>query len=211
LNFLSHFHYDRKDSGNSLYHLGLVFPDFLKMLTLQRFKPEPIYDTQHPLYLGAMKHIERDGHFHSHAFFDDMCEKIGGIIDETPAKSIPKTWFLAHILLEMAIDRLLMEENISYLDEFYAELEGVKEDEIKMYFEHNKLSKADVFTEKLNKFIEHKWLYKYLEDDMLPKSLNRVYFRIGFTEEWNKETHQALIASLPSVLQTVKGGLKDYR
>ena len=46
---------------------------------------------------------------------------------------------------------------------------------------------------------------------MLPKSLNRVYFRIGFTEEWNKQTHLALIAALPEVLTVVKEGLKDYR
>jgi len=210
LNFLSHFKFDRIEEGNSLYHLGLIFPDFLKMFTLQRFKEQPINDAKHPLYLGALKHVERDGHFHSHAFFDDMCHKIAQIIDQTPAKEIPKTWFLAHILLEMAIDRLIMEEDITKLDQFYAELKAVNPDEIKKYFEDNKLAKADVFIEKLNKFTEQKWLYKYLEDDMLPKSLNRVYFRIGFTEEWNKETHEALIASLPRVLKTVKEGLKDY-
>lgn len=180
------------------------------MFTLQRFRAEPIHDKQHSLYLGAMKHVERDGQFHSHAFFDDMCEKISHIIDDTPAKSIPKTWFLAHILLEMAIDRILMEDDISSLDDFYAELEGVNAADIQKYFADNKLVKADVFIDKLNKFVEHKWLYKYLQDDMLPKSLNRVYFRIGFTEEWNKETHQALIATLPKVLETVKEGLKDY-
>jgi hypothetical protein len=211
LNFLSHFHYDKIDTGNGLFHLGLVFPDFLKMFTLQRFKAEPIYDNTHPLYLGAMKHVERDVHFHSHLFFDTMCQKIAEIIDKTPAKNIPKTWFLAHILLEMAIDRILMEENISSLDQFYDELASVKEEEIKNYFTNNKLSKADVFTEKLTKFAEQKWLYKYLENDMLPKSLNRVYFRIGFTEEWNKQTHLALIAALPEVLTVVKEGLKDYR
>ena len=180
------------------------------MFTLQRFKEKPANDKEHPLFLGAMKHLERDIQFHSHPFFDDMCEKIGSIIDQTPAKEIPKTWFLAHILLEMAIDRILMEENIDGLHHFYEELQAVQEDDINSYFENNKLIKADVFMEKLDKFNHHQWLFKYLENDMLPKSLNRVYFRIGFTKEWTTDIHHALIDSLPAVLKVVREGLKDY-
>ncbi len=210
MNFLSHFHYDRKESSDPLYHLGLIFPDFLKVFTLQRFKENQNALDQHPLYLGGLKHLERDTHFHSHSFFDEMCDRIARIIDGTAAKDIPKTWFLAHILLEMAIDRTIMEDKIDVLHSFYDELEKVEANDIQHYFEQNKLSKPDIFMEKLSKFNEGRWLFKYLEDDMLPKSLNRVYFRIGFTEEWNKDIHQALISSLPEVLQTVRKGLEHY-
>lgn len=210
MNFLSHYHYDKIERGNPLYHLGLVFPDFLKTFTLQRFKANPIKNPTNDIYLGALKHLERDGHFHSHLFFDQMCDRISKIVDSTDAKKIPKTWFLAHIMLEMAIDRIIMEDDIDQLHNFYEELEGVNQKEINKYFIDNNLIKSDVFMEKLTKFTEHKWLFHYLENDMFPKSLNRVYFRIGITEEWNKKIHQSLITCLPEVLAVVREGLKEY-
>lgn len=209
MNFLSHYYFDKKEPNNGLYHLGLMFPDFLKQFTLQRFKPINKLD-KHPLFQGALKHVERDEHFHSHPFFDKMCKDIAALIDQTEAKSIPKTWFLAHILLEMGIDRIIMEENIKELDTFYAELSSVTKNDIDRYFNHNNLAQTDVFYTKLSKFNESKWLYQYLEDEKLPISLNHVYFRIGLGDKWNSKTNSALVETLPEILNVIKKELPSY-
>jgi hypothetical protein len=209
VNFLSHYYFDKKDESNPLFHLGLVFPDFLKHFTLQRFKPSKMLEKDY-LGMGAQQHIIRDEHFHNHEFFDDMCSEISRYIDRTEAKKIPKTWFLAHILLEMGIDRILMEKNNQILPQFYSELEQVTKDDINIYFEHNNLAQADVFFSKLNKFNQTKWLYEYLNDEKLPISLNHVYFRIGLSEKWDAKINQALINSLPEILQIIRKGLPSY-
>lgn len=192
-----------------MYHLGLLFPDFLKHFTLQRFKPLNEHDN-HPISIGAMQHIERDANFHSHAFFDEMCSEIAAFIDKTPASAIPKTWFLAHILLEMGIDRILMEKHPNLLDEFYKELVMVKEGEIESYFRHNNLAQASVFFAKLSKFNESRWLFQYLDDEKLPISLNHVYFRIGLSEKWDSDINIALVNSLPELLNIIRAGLPKY-
>ena len=186
-----------------------MFPDFLKQFTFQRFKPINELDS-HPLLQGALKHIERDDHFHSHSFFDKMCKEIADVIDQTEAKSIPKSWFLAHILLEMGIDRIIMEENIEELANFYSELSSVKKNDITKYFSRNNLAQGDVFFEKLSKFNESKWLYQYLEDEKLPISLNHVYFRIGLGDKWNSKTNSALVNTLPEILKIIKEELPSY-
>lgn len=209
VNFLSHFYFDKKKESNPLFHLGLVFPDFLKHFTLQRFKAKEIEEDDY-LGLGARQHIIRDEHFHSHPFFDEMCAEISQYIDKTDAKEIPKTWFLAHILLEMGIDRILMEEDKEILPLFYNELSLVKANDVKEYFQHNNLAQSDVFMSKLGKFNERKWLFEYLNDEKLPISLNHVYFRIGLAEKWDSKINKALIDSLPDILQIIRKGLPSY-
>lgn len=210
MNFLSHYHFDQKPESNPMYHLGLVFPDFLKAFTQQRFKPLKKGTVPSNLMDGAKQHLERDAHFHNHAFFHDGCKIISQIINNSAAKSIPKTFFLAHIILEITLDRVLMDKDIRRLDNFYSELENIDKNEIKLYFQDNQLKNYDTFIQKLDSFTLSKWMYKYLDDENFPFSLNRVYFRIGYNQEWNKEQNEALIKALPIILSKVKKALPSY-
>jgi len=193
-----------------MYHLGLIFPDFLKTFTGQRFKPLNHLNDNNHLNNGAKQHLVRDAHFHNHSFFHDSCKIISQIINNSEAKSIPKTFFLSHIILEIALDRVLMEKDISNLDNFYKELENVDKQEINIFFKENKLKNYDLFIQKLENFTLSRWMYKYLEDKNLPFSLNRVYFRIGYNQEWNKEQNEALEMALPIILKEIKKALPSY-
>jgi len=209
LNFLSHYHFDKKNHSDPMFHLGLIFPDFLKFFVHQRYKPSQKKNML-PLDQGAIMHLSRDTHFHNALFFDKMCSKISAMINCTPAGNIPKTFFLAHILLEMGIDRVLMEDSLCTLDDFYSELALLNHSELLGHFEQCGMKDGAVFSEKLQNFITHKWLYQYLDNEKLPNSLQRVYIRIGIKETWKKEQNDSLVAILPQILSEIKANLPAY-
>ena len=157
-----------------------------------------------------MQHLKRDAQFHNAAFFDKMCLQISEIVNQTAAASIPKTFFLAHILFEIALDRVLMEDEIVHLDNFYTELSSVDKTALADYFHKNDNQKGEEFILKLDKFTLSKWLYQYLDDEKLPYSLNRVYFRIGLKDEWKKEQNDALVNMIPQVLSAIRLELPAY-
>jgi len=193
-----------------MYHLGLVFPDFLKTFTEQRFKPSSNSSANSSLMEGAKQHLVRDAHFHNHAFFHENCKTISQIINNSAAKNIPKTFFLAHIILEIALDRVLMDQNIGRLDNFYKELENIDRTVLNKHFQENQLNNYELFIQKLDNFTLSRWMYKYLDDENFSYSLNRVYFRIGYNQQWNKEQNEALIQALPIILFEVKMALPSY-
>lgn len=97
MNLLSHYVFSRGDLDDPFYVVGLIYPDLVR-------KRNPVF-LGNTFRKGVREHIELDRRFHSINVFEDACEKIPRVLPER----IFGRPLLAHIGIEMAIDRIILE------------------------------------------------------------------------------------------------------
>jgi hypothetical protein len=193
MNFIAHYYLEDKNSS-TYYNLGLVMPDLVRIfLRGKHIFPTRMEDSiftaeQLQINEGSKTHMEQDKVFHNSKYFHHMM----GFSKEAFHKNgvsglIPKYWFLAHIALELILDRYLIIEFDGIVEEFYTAIEDADEKEIRGFLEIHKVEKIDLFIEKWQKFLEYRYLYKYTENDQLVFALNKIYQRAGMEGDWTVE------------------------
>ena len=149
---------------------------------------------------GSKTHMEQDKVFHNSDYFHHMMEyskeafKKNGVSD-----LIPKSWFLAHIALELILDRYLIMEVKGIVEDFYTSIESTEEQEIRGFLEIHQVENIDLFMERWYLFLEHRYLHKYTENDQLSFALNKIYQRAGMKGEWTKEQKGSVGACIQDI------------
>ncbi len=188
MNYLSHYYYDwEKDDPN--YILGCLFPDLtsnfkrkLKILP-KDFEPTqaPLLNINSALKTGIQRHFYLDKIFHTSSFFDQHTQDFKTILLELNLESINKYYyFYAHILLELVLDRILLQQYPQLVDDFYTTLAKIDQSIIKQFFQTFGWEKHyKGFEKHFQLFQTRQFLRDYQNDQFLVGALNHVHKRIN--------------------------------
>jgi len=188
MNFLSHYHF-AKHYKSSYVHFGSVLPDLIgrqnKKINIKNILPQIDDDVEEvsQIKTGVANHLEVDGLFHSSSFFKTNTELIKQkLLEFDLIKSDVKTYFIAHIFLELLLDRQLIKENQSTCNDFYESLDQIDESKIVIFFAFSKekyLYNHENFCYFFNRFKKARYLFHYLDDEQIVFAMNKIYSRVS--------------------------------
>ncbi len=201
LNYFSHFYFDATD--NPEYNYGLLLPDFVR-----NFVPKEKYKLDlkatDAISLGAIMHFKRDHIFHASKVFETMQADIKPLVIEAfKTMGMRRYFFVNHILCEMMIDRVLIKENVIKIDEMYRQLNGLNPEMAGAWVKKNHPDRLEQFLHRLERFNSLQYLKRYVEDDAMAYSVNRVCMYVGVCNEWTvNETliFKKIIAPIESLI-----------
>jgi acyl carrier protein phosphodiesterase len=184
MNFLSHYYFDRNTSDPNQV-LGSVLPDLVKNANKlwnlhPEKKKEEFSDSTHltSILSGWRRHVFVDNYFHNSDFFKEHTRKIrtaiAPILEDSPVRS----FFMAHIALEVMLDSLLLTRELVNPNDFYGHLNQSHRPSITRFLEINQLEDTPRFLHFFDKFIEVNYLNSYRETRNVMFALNRVCMRI---------------------------------
>lgn len=201
MNFLAHHFFYATD--DPYHNAGLILPDWSRSaegkrkLEWNRASAERKPFTA--LWEGCKKHYEADGWFHDCTYFIESTASIEKDLEGLQKQGLllsQRKWFLAHILSEVLLDRLIMERHSRALDWFYADLNGVPFSEIEAFLLESGKDTMGRFPQAHAGFLSSEFLRYYSSYDGLTESLNRVVQRTK-QPAFREDEHAAITAFMP--------------
>jgi hypothetical protein len=204
VNFLAHHFFYATD--NPWHNTGLILPDWSRSAKGRR-KLEWMEDRhgghkEEALWLGCQKHYEADLWFHACTYFTETTQHIEkdlALLQEEGLFDAQRKWFLAHLLAEMLLDRLIMDRHSTALDAFYSDLRQVPYEDLERFLLHAGKEDMGRFPQGHKGFIESEFIRHYTSHEGLAESLNRVVQRTGQTA-FRGEEILALARCMPNWL-----------
>lgn len=189
MNFLSHFYHEHPVT-DAYFAAGVILPDILSNFShrsgiVVKLHPQKLKIATEPelisLSYGIKKHHIVDGYFHESAYFADGTAAISERLLADNFTCFPKRLYaISHVLLELLLDRKILIENIGICDTMYQLLDSVENIAIVDFVDHNTANNQSVGIAKHFKtFIEHKFVYDYLEDARLVGIMSGINSRLG--------------------------------
>lgn len=183
MNYFSHFWVDGI-ADNHHYNTGLILPDFARKQVKSFLNPPELNQVNYQfLHQGCLAHYRADKRFHPSPFFTNLLQQSSFLINQAPfTPMVHRKWFLAHILVELMLDRLLVKHNKSDLDSFYKSLNHVSTEELRAYLNIFNGVEIDAFIEHFVHFRSVQYIYFYADNIKFVYSLNRIMMRAGVGE-----------------------------
>jgi hypothetical protein len=188
MNFFSHYYLD-KENTDKWFLFGTLLPELLPHFNEKMRKAVSDYTTINPvkvhesIYKGIQRHYEVDRHFHNSTFFKEKTAIIKkGVLENQHLQPVHyRTFYLAHIWLELMIDRVLIKnDNGALVERFYDFMETLEEQEIERYFAI--IGKPEIFNDFKQTFERHKrikYLFYYVDNEKFVGALLRLYSNIN--------------------------------
>lgn len=174
--------------GQPEFLAGTAVPDWLNVANRKiRLRPHDLWPyldgTASPtarFAAGILKHLEDDEWFHNTAGFARTTQKITRSFRNHLAgeRENPRAPFLGHITTELLLDAVLIAKQPERLNRYYASLAAVNPgwiEETVSRFTGRAVSGLSRFVER---FLEARFLFDYLESPKLLYRLNQVVSRI---------------------------------
>jgi len=180
MNLLSHYYLDA-EKGRPYYNTGLVMPDLMGSFKKGWKPPKSVFfnnNYQKELYSGMLQHQETDRQFHASLFFTHAIPDIRKIFEKNGLK-LPgvRLFFVAHIMLELMLDRLILLDSMAYADNFYSDINKVDVEQITEFFQVDTMNGEYNFSGFFQKFRDAKYIYNYVGDENFIYALNRIMKR----------------------------------
>lgn len=202
MNYFSHYYFDHEYAEHA-YNTGLVLPDFARtFIKGARFKlgEEIPHEQAERFRRGAVAHIARDQKFHQSLYFKQSAEVILEKLKSIPPdRRIARSWFGAHLLSEMLLDRVLIKERKEWLGHFYESLAESSREGLSYFLKASGIERQSDFLRGLDRFTEARYLYHYLDNESLVYSLNRVYMGVKADGIWRYDQKRALVEMIDEV------------
>lgn len=225
MNFVSHYYLDRQRSSDPYFFFGVITPDLVGVFDRKiKLKPHtlPKLDSKGHLpqdlafFKGVKRHFEADAIFHTSEFFYSQTAALGDKLREAfDEKKLPRSYFLAHILLELLLDKILIQAHPEILPEFYQHLDDIA------YLDQLRLSewvcktKMNRYQAYLMRFQERQYLYDYADWRhilfVMRRILDKVHINTGETLHHPKmlkllKDYEAnLVDTWPSLFEELDG------
>lgn len=193
MNLLSHYYLEKHRSP---YHkLGALMPDmiyqFNRKLRREIFNcGTPEQEAHRQIFEGIKGHYHTDAVFHGSEFFRHYSGLIHSRLKELPLPTVTfRSYFLAHVFLELMLDRVLAKQYPYLCVEIYIDLEAVNPEAAASYF--SRVGKTGVFTEFFNNFnrlLNARHLHLLSDNEMFVKALLRAYQKINPAYPGREET-----------------------
>ncbi|HPP04584.1 MAG TPA: hypothetical protein PK351_07130, partial [Spirochaetota bacterium] len=123
MNFLSHYYLHRK-KDNDYYNIGLTLPDVLGLHSRNVRVTEKFLSSFSELSLeltdlinGMSSHLKLDSFFHNSLFFKENTSLVERLYKEWTGDNM--AFYYSHILLEIMIDKFILEIEPDIADDFY--------------------------------------------------------------------------------------------
>lgn len=189
MNYLSHYYFDQEKMESS-FILGAVFPDLLSNFDrkLKNIPKQNVSDQSFNCLSdfreGIKRHYELDRLFHSGVFFKKETLWLSKEIKGLELKSLNhRIYFFSHILLELILDRILLDRFPNIGHQFYEKLEKTPKTLLKEYFRtQDLLPYHDEFVKYFNFFIEKRFINNYIENVMIISVLDKFHQLINKRE-----------------------------
>ncbi len=212
MNFISHYYLVRLEK-NPHYTLGNILPDLAKVVHKNlRIQEKNLQQTEIKAYSNISKgiifHHYTDLLFHRSAFFHTYTDLINKELKAIEFELIVKyKYFIAHIMLEIILDKILIIRNNHLCDDFYNELTKVKKETILNYFTLIKKEKLGPrFYYFFDQFRKEQYIRQYLHNENIIFALGRVYQRVTGID-FSEKDKQKLLEVLKNSIKIVD---KDY-
>lgn len=183
MNFLAHFFFDGR-LNKPYYNMGLVLPDLMGISERgwkihQMPKDEDINAEGKALKNGIQYHHQMDEFFHNSDFFNAATTQIKAIFRNSINTQRYRLFFVAHIFLELMMDRLIVNADPTTAKRFYQELNQVKYDQLKAFFNHTPIGLRQHFRGFLQQFLQKRYVLNYTDNQSMIYALNRIFERVG--------------------------------
>lgn len=200
MHFLSHFFVEQVEQG-PYFTLGLIMPDlttsFSKYYNSTISKnTAPEQEELRLIHQGILQHYTGDKWFHQSAAFNDaVTQSIHHFTRAGLNRNRLRLSVIAHLTMEMMIDRQIVLYHTELCDTFYQEVNHIEEDVIDAFFAYYKLNIVkNNFLPKFQFFRRRKYLYLFTELENLIVGLNRIYGSATKIEFTNAEKTMLLAA-----------------
>ena len=203
MNYFSHYLLI-PDQQNEYSTLGCILPDLLrdKKIDSSYYLSNDFShkNVQHQsLSFGIKNHIESDALFHNSTFFKSKTKQLARAIRNSDKISLSKyTYFVAHILLELYIDHLLVQDYPNILDQFYVQLDQTNDTVLENYFQKFlPYNDFELFLLKKDKFVSSKFLTNYSQLKNIGSFLSYVLEKVSI-EKLSADEQIALVDLIDS-------------
>lgn len=192
MHFLSHYYVDRH-TADPYRIVGALLPDispgFTRTYNAVIRKNDWTLDHEPALiHAGVLRHYDVDRQFHgSPVFSDAVTYALSALIDSGLDRDRYRLSFIAHIAIELLLDRLLIGHNGSLVTEYYHLLESVERDKLGVYL--NRImpeSQLKRTLQAFDRFMEIKFLQYFDRTDGAAEGLvrtTRMIIGVDFTAE----------------------------
>jgi hypothetical protein len=186
VNYLSHFYFDR-DEDNKYYNIGLILPDLARSyISKLRINPyRNIEFTTHEIASinnGCNKHFASDRKFHNWMVFVDLTTRATDMIRENGDKDINRDYFITHILVEVLLDKVLVDQNPTLAEDFYTMVESVEQDWVLKYMRYAGLQDDELWKGMHRRFMKAGFLRNYTSIENVVNAVEQVAVKTGLLE-----------------------------
>lgn len=191
MNFLSHYYLDR-DTSVPLFTAGAATPDLLSIFhpetrlrssDMPRIYALSVTPDERDFADGLNRHFVADGIFHDSVLFREeshwISQELLRTFPETPPR---RRFFIAHVLLELILDKVLIDNNPKLLDRFYADFDSLAPFEGLVRVTERALGlPLENYDHFLEKFLLNRYLYRYTDWEHIRYVLGRIMRRVRVT------------------------------
>ncbi len=189
MNLVAHYYLDR-DRVNSHFVVGVATPDLLSIYNsnlrikarhLKKMSEDQAGMITPPFLSGLYRHFFADGIFHLSPTFERQTKRISNMLKSYfPELNIQRKFFIAHILLELLIDKILIDDNPGILNSYYGHFGALQP-----FRDLRKTSEIALgrnlpnYESYMQKFLRLQYLYNYAKFDHISRVLQKILQRVG--------------------------------
>lgn len=207
MNFFAHFLVDRRHNQPQ-FNAALIAPDLLRhFLTknnrvnwqLLKNNQEIVSGNLIPFCEGGLQHLLRDKQFHQSEFFEKIYQnnreswsKLGAQI------GLERWWFSLHVSVELIIDKILINNHLNSLHEFYNTLAQQRQcyKALLTLLNHQD---EELFLQRFDKFLESQYLFHYREFSGISYALHRIHHSLAIPTPWHPNNTDHLVFALKNI------------
>ena len=186
MNYLSHYYFDR-DEDNKYFNIGLILPDLARShIAKLRINPYKniTFTTKEIASMndGCNKHFASDRKFHNWMSFVELTNKASDMIRESGDKDINRDYFITHIMVEILLDKILLDQNPTLADDFYAMIDSVEMDWILKFMRYAGLQDDELWKGQHKRFMKAAFLKSYTSVENVVAAVEGVCANLGMIE-----------------------------
>ena len=186
MNYLSHYYFDR-DEDNKYFNIGLILPDLARShIAKLRINPYKniTFTTKEIASMndGCNKHFASDRKFHNWMTFVELTNKATDMIRESGDKDINRDYFTTHIMVEILLDKILLDQNPTLADDFYAMIDSVEMDWILKFMRYAGLQDDELWKGQHKRFMKAAFLKSYTSVENVVAAVEGVCANFGMIE-----------------------------
>lgn len=162
------------------YNFGLLLPDLAKhhFASFRNLRYQG--DLHSAIVRGCEQHINADKQFHASHFFESKLQKVKHYMSCMPfTNQFNRRWFVAHLLTELMLDRVLSKQRPDLLDSFYHSMSFIVEYDVESFFAYNNAREFVFFWQRFEHFRSVQYIRYYADNNKLIYSLERIMQRVG--------------------------------
>jgi len=232
MNFVAHYYVDNH-LDNSLFVVGVSTPDLVpvynKNFRLRKRKVEAVLARGgsrdfYQFAKGILRHFEADEYFHSAQFFKEENDLLMELIRKYfPGGEVRRSFFVAHILFELVLDRVLVLDDPRVLDNYYRhwrQQDPQLLSRLTGQILENEGEVMEGYPAYIQRFVERKYLYGFSQWEELLYVFKRIMERVGIPDlayiyeptfmAMLKEYESRLIPKVPHYIAEMREELSQH-